>query len=106
MPAQEGNSEKANPTAFLSHSSVDKDFVEAVATRLGRAQVFFDKWCFETGDEFIEAIPAAMSATDVFVLFASRASLRSFWVQLEIDHAQMLLASAVIRKGTNILAAP
>jgi tetratricopeptide (TPR) repeat protein len=91
--------EKANPTAFLSHSSVDKGFAEAVAVRLGRVQVKFDKWCFETGDEFIKAIPSALQTSDVFVLFASRASLQSFWVQLEINHAQMLLASAVLRKA-------
>ena len=99
MTGQRNKSEIVRPTAFLSHSSVDKAFVEAVALRLGRVQVFFDKWCFETGDEFIKAIPAAMGASDVFVLFASPDSLRSLWVQLEIDHAQVLLASSVLRKA-------
>lgn len=49
-------SKKQNPTAFLSHSAIDKSFVEAVALRLGRVQVVFDQWTFETGDEFIKAI--------------------------------------------------
>jgi tetratricopeptide (TPR) repeat protein len=90
---------KRGPIAFLSHSSQDKAFVEAVATRLGRVQVFYDRWCFETGDAFIKAIPAALDSSSLFVLFASRVSLESFWVQLEIDHAQVLLASTVIRKA-------
>lgn len=85
--------------AFLSHSSVDKSFVEAVALRLGRVQVVYDNWCFETGDAFITAIPEAISATELFVLFASSASLKSFWVQLELDHAELLLASSVLKKA-------
>ncbi|HEY2390366.1 MAG TPA: tetratricopeptide repeat protein [Candidatus Angelobacter sp.] len=95
------HSSAPNPTskAFLSHSSLDKSFVEAVALRLGRVQVFFDKWCFEVGDAFIKAIPPALSGTELFVLFASKASLRSFWVQLEINHAELLLASSVLKKA-------
>src|ERR1035437_6684220 len=85
--------------AFLSHSSLDKNFVEAVAIRLGRVQVFFDKWCFETGDSFIKAIPEALKTTELFVLFASRASLQSFWVHLELSHAELLLASSVLKKA-------
>ena len=85
--------------AFLSHSSLDKTFVEAVAVRLGRVQVVYDKWCFESGDHFIKAIPEALKGSELFVLFASQASLRSFWVQLETDHAELLLASSVLKKA-------
>src|ERR1700761_7701861 len=85
--------------AFLSHSSLDKSFVEAVALRLGRVQVFYDNWGFESGDQFIKAIPQVLRDTELFVLFASRASLQSFWVQLEIDHAELLLASSVLKKA-------
>jgi thioredoxin-like negative regulator of GroEL len=88
-----------NSKAFLSHSSLDKSFVEAVALRLGRVQVFVDQWGFEGGDAFIKAIPPALSGTELFVLFASRASLQSFWVQLEINHAELLLASSVLKKA-------
>jgi Tfp pilus assembly protein PilF len=98
-PQVSSNVQKLPPKAFLSHSSVDKGFVEAVALRLGRVQVVFDKWNFETGDEFIKAIPATLSKSELFVLFASHASLDSFWVQLEIEHAQMLKASSVIRNA-------
>jgi hypothetical protein len=85
--------------AFLSHSSLDKAFVEAIALRLGRVQVVYDNWCFESGNLFIKAIPAALTGSELFVLFASRASLRSFWVQLETDHAELLLASSVLKKA-------
>ena len=85
--------------AFLSHSSTDKEFIESVALRLGRVQVFFDKWGFDGGDAFINAIPEALAETELFVLFASRASLHSLWVQLEVEHAQTLLASSVLKKA-------
>jgi hypothetical protein len=32
--------------AFLSHATVDKPFVGAVATKLGRQQVQYDQWAF------------------------------------------------------------
>jgi len=85
--------------AFLSHSSLDKGFVENVALRLGRVQVVYDKWCFETGDSFVKKIPEAIGGSELFVLFASRASLESIWVQLEADHAELLLASAALKKA-------
>ncbi len=84
--------------AFLSHSSIDKSFVEAVALRLGRVQVVFDQWSFETGDAFIKAIPKFLEKAELFVLFASRASLQSFWVSLEVDHAEFLMTSAALKK--------
>jgi TIR domain len=73
--------------AFLSHSSRDKELVEAVAKDLGRQFCIFDKFCFETGDEFIEAIKKGLDESTVFVLFASSNSVKSFWVQLETDEA-------------------
>lgn len=36
---------------FLSHSSFEKDFVEKVAERLGRANAQLDKYVFRTGDD-------------------------------------------------------
>lgn len=86
-----------NVSAFLSHSSKDKPFVRAVAKRLGRVQVFLDEWNLETGDRFTEVLPEALKTRQVFVLFASKASLESFWVTFETKHARHLYQSEVIR---------
>ncbi len=82
--------------AFLSHSSVDKGFVEATARRLGRRRINFDIWAFETGESFIQAIRKAIAGSDFFVLFASRESLKSLWVKFEIQEAEELLRLADI----------
>ena len=79
--------------AFLSHSTKDKQFVEAVAKRLGRQQVQLDKWVFEVGNDLGVAINEAMESSSTFVLFASKASLASAWVQIEIGLAKKLEAS-------------
>lgn len=73
--------------AFLSHSSKDNDLVDAVARQLGRQFCLYDKYAFETGEEFTAAIKRCLDKAGVFVLFASVQSLKSLWVQLEIDEA-------------------
>jgi hypothetical protein len=60
--------------AFLSHSSADKPFVEAVARELGRQFCAFDQNEFETGEDFRNAIRKALDTSDLFVLFASKTS--------------------------------
>lgn len=83
--------------AFLSHSSVDKTFVLTVARQLGRRRVRLDVWEFEAGTKFTESIRAAASGSDVFVLFASRQSLRSLWVKFETEEAEELLRLEVLK---------
>jgi len=73
--------------AFLSHSSHDKEYVQAVAKELGRQFCIFDDQVFATGDEFKASIAHGLDEGDVFVLFASRAALESIWVNFEIDEA-------------------
>lgn len=73
--------------AFLSHSSVDKEFVRAVAKTLGRPFCIFDEQTFETGTEFKLSIEEGLSESDVFVLFASSKALESLWVNFEIEGA-------------------
>lgn len=74
--------------AFLSHSSVEKDYVEKVAKQLKRSNVVFDSFCFEEGTDFRQSIIEGLDKTEVFVLFASRTSLNSTWVNFELDEAQ------------------
>lgn len=85
--------------AFLSHSSLDKKYVERVAKRLGRQQVQFDKWAFEVGQDFYNAITDSLNSSATFVLFASKASLDSFWVKFEVRLAQKLLRNATVRSS-------
>lgn len=75
--------------AFLSHSSRDKEAVEAVALALGRQYCVYDKFAFETGDDFRTAIRTGLAASKVFVLFFSRHSRDSVWVGFEAREAEL-----------------
>ncbi len=85
--------------AFLSHSSSDKAFVEAVAKRLGRQQVKFDQWVFETGEDFEKAINSSLDRSILFVLFASKASLDSLWVKYEAKQAHIRLLTKLMKSA-------
>ena len=85
--------------AFLSHATCDKPFVEVVAAKLGRQRVQYDNWAFESGANFLAAVRGALSASDCFVLFATKAALHSLWVHFEIDEAEELLRSNAIKSA-------
>jgi tetratricopeptide (TPR) repeat protein len=89
--------------AFLSHSSLDKPFVNVVARRLGRRRVAFDAWSFEIGSDFLQEIRKGLRGSDSFVLFASRNSLQSVWVKIEIQDAEELLQSEALRQATVLI---
>jgi tetratricopeptide (TPR) repeat protein len=89
--------------AFLSHSSVDKHYVDAVAHRLGRARVEYDTMSFEPMVDFRDAIRAALGRSEVLVLFASRASLSSYWVRYEIDRADELVKQGQLRSAVALI---
>ncbi|ADL55263.1 toll/interleukin-1 receptor domain-containing protein [Gallionella capsiferriformans] len=73
--------------AFLSHSFLDKEFVRAVALDLGRQFCLFDEQVFDTGESFKQSIEKHLDDSSIFVLFASTASLKSIWVDFEIEEA-------------------
>jgi len=73
--------------AFLSHSSRDKEFVEAVAQELGRQFCVFDKHAFESGQDLVQSIEEGLADSHVFVLIASAHALKSNWVELESNEA-------------------
>jgi hypothetical protein len=83
---------------FLSHSSTDKQFVETVARQLGRQFCVFDKYEFETGEDFRDAIRKGLDGSDVFVLFASKISIEREWVKFEIDEAELRKIRGAIRR--------
>ena len=73
--------------AFLSHSSLDKEFVQEVADKLGRASCIFDTYSFQNGLEFEQSITQHLVNSSVFVLFATTNSLESLWCEYEIVNA-------------------
>ncbi|MDI3233529.1 TIR domain-containing protein [Exiguobacterium antarcticum] len=84
--------------AFLSHNSADKDFVEKVAKKLKREETIFDKSTFEEGEDFRDSILKHLNDTTLFVLFASKESLKAPWVKYELDNAELLLIKGEIKK--------
>ena len=84
--------------AFLSHTSKDKGIVSQVAKELGRQYCVYDQWTFESGEDFRRAIRNGLDTSDVFVLFASKASLARDWVQFEIDEAELRRIRGSIKK--------
>jgi tetratricopeptide (TPR) repeat protein len=74
--------------AFLSHSSLDKPLVERVAQKLHSARVLIDRKNFQPGKRLADQIVECLEHSSLFVLFASKSSLASEWVQFEISEAE------------------
>jgi hypothetical protein len=81
--------------AFLSHSSSDKLLVKKIAKQLGDGCVL-DEISFEAGRKTLDEIFSHLSKTDIFVLFISNESLKSPWVQKEINKAKENISSDII----------
>jgi hypothetical protein len=74
--------------AFISHSSIDKPFVERLATDLrtrGKIDAWFDKWEILPGDRIPEKLEEGLSNASIFVLVLSPESVNSQWVSYEKD---------------------
>lgn len=84
--------------AFLSHSSKDKSFVKKVADDLGSALCHYDERTFEPSGESAGEILEALNNSRVFVLFLSKNSLASSWVEKEILYAKHLFFSGQIKE--------
>lgn len=67
------------PSLFLSHSSVDKPFVEKLANDLVRVgiNVWFDKWAINVGDSLTWRIEEGLQANDYLALVLSPEALAS-----------------------------
>ncbi len=77
------------PKVFLSLSGVDDEFVNEVHSQLPQGLAYFYRKSFSTGENLIAAMEERLKETSIFVLFASRASLKSKWVGFEIDRARI-----------------
>lgn len=71
---------------FLSHSSNDKDVVEAIGSWLSKKgySVWLDKWCLSAGDSLVEKIGEGLESSDKLVVFLSPDSVDSNWVKKEV----------------------
>ena len=83
----DGSRAGKTPTAFLSHSSVDAEVARRLARDLRAAgvDVWYDEWEIKLGDSLRRKIDAGIDAADYFLVLLSPASLKSEWVQTELD---------------------
>lgn len=72
---------------FMSHSSVDKPFVERLATDLRRESIdaWLDKWEIMPGERIPSKIEEGLNNADAFILVLSPQSVNSQWVSYEKD---------------------
>ena len=70
---------------FISHSSVDKKFVQRLAADLQREGIdaWFDQWDIHPGDRIPERLEEGLSEAEVLVLVLSPDSVNSQWVEYE-----------------------
>ena len=97
--ATEGTSAGAGATAgepavFLSHASADKAIVRSVAVQLQSygIEAWFDERQIRAGDSLTREIDNGLARAEIVVLFLSRSSLASVWVDAEMRaalHAQI-----------------
>ena len=77
------------PSLFLSHSSIDKPFVEKLARDLKRVgiNVWFDKWEIKVGESLTWKIEEGLQANDYLGIILSPEALNSEWVKCELSAA-------------------
>lgn len=71
---------------FISHSSVDKKFVQRLATDLRTREgidAWFDQWEINPGDRIPERLEEGLSEAEVLTLVLSPDSVNSQWVEYE-----------------------
>jgi len=71
---------------FLSHTTTDKDIVEAIGTFLKARglTVWIDSWRMTAGDSLIEKIGEGIEASDRLVVCLTPESVESNWVRKEV----------------------
>jgi hypothetical protein len=84
--------------AFISHSSIDKPFVERLAgdlrTREG-IDAWLDQWEILPGERIPQKLEEGLSNADIFVFVLSPESVNSQWVSYEKDAWLMAQADEV-----------
>jgi len=77
------------PSVFLSHTSVDKPFVEKLGKDLKKlgVNVWFDKWEIKVGDSITWKIEDGIRENEYLAIVLSPEALNSSWVKSEISAA-------------------
>jgi hypothetical protein len=77
--------------AFVSHSSLDKDFARKLSVALSAkgANIWFDEWVMKPGDRLRDKINEGVRLSNYFIVVLSRNSIRSQWVRIELDSAMI-----------------
>lgn len=78
-------------SVFLCHSSQDRKFVERLASDLSAngVDVWFDRWEIKVGDSVVAKISEGICSHDYLAIILTPNSVRSKWVQLELNVALM-----------------
>lgn len=94
---------------FISHSSVQKPYLEKLLKVIGYNDVIVDKYTFESGNDLWGEIRAAIDECDIFVYLISKESLTSEWCKNEIgyvreyiDEGKIVFAPFIIDKDIKI----
>jgi len=77
------------PTLFLSHTSIDKPFVEKLAKDLERLgiKVWFDKYEIKVGESIFWKIEEGIKDSEYFAIVISKEAWNSPWVKSEFSAA-------------------
>jgi hypothetical protein len=77
------------PSIFLSHTSIDKPFVEKLAYDLRKVgvNVWFDKWEIKVGDSITWKIEEGIRENEFLGIVLSQEALKSEWVRSELGAA-------------------
>lgn len=77
------------PTIFLSHTSIDKPFVEKLAKDLNNLgiNVWYDKYEIKVGESILWKIDEGIRESEYLGIVISKEALKSEWVKTEISSA-------------------
>ncbi len=86
------------PSAFISHSSPDDGYVaelESLVRAMGYTEVFNDCRSVKPDEQFWQEIVEGITACDTFMVVITTASMKSAWVEREVDLARQLSKTVV-----------
>ncbi len=89
-------------TVFISYSHHDRKFVERLAKRLKKLEfdVWWDQWEIKVGDSIIQKVADGIKNSAFLVVVLSRNSVKSSWVQKELNTA---LGQQLAEKSITVL---
>lgn len=76
---------------FISYSTADANFADKIALDLNSlgANIFYSKWEIKVGDSIVQKINDALSTYSNLVIILSKNSVKSDWVQRELNSTLM-----------------